>query len=260
MRKPTNQQIFDLINAIAPFETQEDFDNAGFLIGSPHAEVDNILVALDATPAVVQEALDKGAQLLVVHHPLMFHAVKTLRQDTYEGALLGQILRSELSVISAHTNLDQTYLSGGAVIGRKLGLNDLRKADPFIYLGELPQPISARMLGTQIGEVLGQRLRCYGKPDVVIRTLAIAGGAYDEGYLAAREAGAQAYLTGEVRHHNALAAAESGFVLFDGGHYHTEVGMMHELALYLQNTLNTLQYHVGVHASAAISGARGCTL
>lgn len=260
MRKATNQLIYDLIHEIAPFDTQADFDNAGFLIGAPDAEVENILVALDATPKVVQEAPEKNAQLLITHHPLMFHAVKTLRQDSYEGALLSRIIHQGLSVISVHTNLDQTELSGAAVIGRQLGLTHLRKADPFIFLGDLPQPLNVRTLGVQMGDLLGQRLRCYGDAELEITTLAIAGGAYDEGFIAAREAGAQALLTGEVRHHNAVSAAESGFVLFDGGHFHTEIGMMRELARYLQTTLNTLQYRVGVYASAADSGAKGYTL
>lgn len=260
MRKASNQLIYNLINEIAPFDTQEDFDNSGFLIGDPDAEVENILVALDATPAVIQEAVDKKAELVITHHPLMFHAVKALRQNTYEGALLSRIVREGLSVISAHTNLDQTELSGGAVLGRELGLNHLRKADPFIYLGEVPKPLDAQALGRQIGRHIGQNIRCYGALDTRITTLAIAGGAYDEGYVVAREAGAQAFLIGEVRHHNALAAAESGFVLYDGGHYHTEVAMMRELARYLQTTLNTLQYQVGVYAFAAVSGAKGCTL
>lgn len=257
----TNQTIYNLINELAPFETQESYDNSGFLIGSMNDEVKSILVALDATPQVISEAVSRDVQLLITHHPLMFHAIREINKDDYDGSLLVALINSRVALISAHTNLDLTALSGGAAIAKKLSLNNIRQAeDPFLFLGDLAKPMNAAELGKMIGDLLGTRLRCYGSLDKEISTLAIAGGAYDIGYPKAISAGAQALLTGEVRYHNAIAASQSDFVIFDGGHYHTEAAMMDELAHYLQNKLYELQYSVKVYLSECHHHSEGYTL
>ena len=261
MKTANNQLIYEIINDFAPFETQEDYDNSGFLIGDIRAEVSRILVALDVTPQVIDEATEKGAELLISHHPLMFHAVKNIRDDNYDGHILSKLVKSGVSLLSAHTNLDLSDLSGGAMIAKRLELLNIRKGnDPVLTLGETARPLTAGELGKSISDLTGLRLRCYGSPDTVITTLALAGGAYDIGYAAAQAEGAQALLTGEVRYHNAIAASQNGFVLFDGGHYHTEVWMMDELAFYLQNKLNLLQYSVEVYASECHHHSEGYTL
>lgn len=254
MRKAKNQTIYDLIHELAPFDSQEEFDNAGFLVGDPEAEVRGILVALDATPAAVREAVALDAQLLVVHHPVMFHAIKELRQDSFEGRLLSEILRSGLSLIAAHTNLDQTRLSGAWRIAEQLQLQRIRSEGPYLVLGELRPALSAEALMEQLSRMLRFPVRCYGDGQREIRRLAIAGGAYCEGYSEAMALGAQALLTGEVRHHNAVAASSSGFVILDGGHEATEAPMMVELARYLQKRLNELEYSVRVYASQRLGG------
>lgn len=261
MRCATNKVIYDLIQALAPFESQADFDNAGLLIGGMDQEVTRILLALDASPQVVSEAIAKGAQLLITHHPLMFHSIKEIRDEEYEGALLTEIIRARLSLISAHTNLDQSAIGAGVLIADALHLNNIHSAeDKYIFLGELSKPQTAQALGRRISRVLGHPVICYGALDKTIRMLAIAGGAYDEGYLAAKAAGSDALLTGEVRHHNAVAAAETGFVLYAGGHYQTEVWMMRSLCGYLQKELDALEYHVEVYASESHHDSEGYTL
>lgn len=261
MNAASSRLIYRLIDELAPFETQESYDNSGFLIGDMDAPVERVLVALDATPQVIEEALSRKAQLLITHHPVMFHAIKSIRSDVYEGWLLGRLLQSGLSLLSAHTNLDLSPLSGGAVIARDLGLGNIRRGrDPVLTLGDLYAPCSAEELGRRIGEQIGLRLRCYGDPGIRVSTLALAGGAYDVGYESAMSEGAQALLTGEVRYHNAIAASGSGFVIFDGGHSATEAPMMRELAFYLQNKLNELQLFVEVYASECHHHSEGYTL
>lgn len=261
MKPANNQVIYDIINDIAPFETQEAYDNSGFLIGDINAEVSRVMTALDVTPEVIEEALEKKAQLLISHHPLMFHAVKNIRDDNYDGVILSKLVKSGLALLSAHTNLDLSDMSGGAMIAKRLGLQDIRRGeDPILTLGETNKAMTAKELGQMIGDLTGLRPRCYGSPDTKITTLALAGGAYDTGFSAAQAEGAHALLTGEVRYHNAIASAQSGFVLFDGGHYHTEVWMMDELAFYLQNKLNLLQYSVEVYASECHHHSEGYTL
>lgn len=259
MQRASNQTIYDIIDALAPFDSQEDFDNAGFLIGRRERPVRRVLVALDASQAVVSEAQALKADLLVTHHPVMFHPVKSLDFASPDARLIGALLRAELSLIAAHTNLDRSVLSAGRLIAQDMGLHHVRalEEDPFLVLGDLPEPVSPARLASLVQRSIKGRVRTFGESTAQVRTLAIAGGAYCEGWPAAQASGAQALLTGEVRHHNALAASENGFVLLDGGHYQTERPMVDALCAYLQKQLDALQYEVEVYASAADHGARG---
>jgi len=249
-QQATVKTVFDWLNEIAPFETAEGFDNVGLLIGSMNAPVDRILVALDATPAVVQEALDVGAQLIVTHHPLLFGGRKRLLYDDYEGGVIRSIIKKDLHLIAAHTNLDlSAQFSGTAALAQRLGLQNLRQSG-FVLVGELPEgEMTAETLRRKIADAEEDAVYRYGDGDLLIKTLGISGGAFDEGYHTARAMGAQAYLTGEIKHHNALAAAGSGFVLYQGGHFGTESPLVPVLAEALQKALNELQYTVNVYPS-----------
>ena len=247
----TNQTIYELIDQIAPFETQEEFDNAGFLVGKRGAPVRRVLLTLDVTPAVIREAMAREAQLIVSHHPVMFRGAKRLLSEEFEGDVIMQLVRADIALISAHTNLDQSALGAGVLLSDRMRLKNRVQVDPYVVLGELRKPTRADALGRSIAKALGGGVRTFGRADTLVRRLAIAGGAYDEGYLAARAQGADAYLTGEVKHHNALAAAESGFVMYDGGHYHTEAPMMAALCECLQSKLDALQCDVGVFVAEA---------
>lgn len=249
-KRASVKTIFDYLNEIAPFDTAEHFDNVGLLIGSMHAPVERILVALDATPAVVQEALDLDAQLIVTHHPLMFGGTKKLLYDSYEGSVITAVVQNSMHLIAAHTNLDLSPdLSGSACLARKIGLKNIRQ-DGFVIVGDLEEgEMSASLLREKIALAEDDAVYLFGDENVKVTTLGISGGAYDGGFEQARAMGAQAYLTGEVKHHNALAAAGTGFVLYQGGHFGTENPLVPELSQALQNHLNELQYSVTVYPS-----------
>lgn len=251
----TVQTVEDILRAVAPFETAEDFDNVGLLIGRRDRAVHKVLVALDATLDVVEEAKALGAELIVSHHPLFFHARKNLVEEDCEARIVCEMVRREMALISVHTNLDQTELSGSASCARLLGLENLRQAGQYLFLGELKTPLIASALKAHATDALRFPVRLYG-PDRTITTLAIGGGAYDEGWEEARALGAQALLTGEVRHHNALAAAMNDFVLLDGGHYGTEAPLVPFLAAYLQKRLDDVQCKIQVYPSTCVPFGR----
>ena len=241
--------IEQLLLEYAPAETAESYDNVGALVGRRDAEVQKVLVALDCTLDVVREAKALSAELIVTHHPLFFHTRKNLLEEDPEGKILCEMVRARLSLIAAHTNLDQTELSGSASCAKLLKLQNIRKASDYLFLGELEKPLRAADLEEQIAKALSFPVRRYGNADALITTLAVAGGADDGDWLSAQALGAQALLTGEVRHHNALAASMSDFVLFDGGHYGTEAPLVPFLAEYLQKRLNDVQCNVRVYPS-----------
>lgn len=253
MSAPTVQAIFDWVNSVAPFETAEDFDNAGLLLGRADAQVKTVLCALDVTMEVVDEARALGANLILSHHPLMFHPLKNLREDTPENNVICELVRAQIALISAHTNLDKTALSGSACAARALGLKNIRQQG-YLFIGETADDTeNAETLAQAVKKTLRAPLRVYGDARAPVHTLAIAGGAYGEGYMEALNAGAQVYLTGEIRHHEALDAVARGLTLFEGGHCATERILVQPLAQCLQNAMNALKYKVRVCPSTSVS-------
>src|SRR5699024_1188582 len=102
----TIKEIYQVIDHFAPFHTQMGFDNAGFLVGHGNRSVTKVLVALDIAQQVVQEAKEMGVELIVSHHPVIFHPVKALTDETSTGAILLHLAEAGIGAICAHTNLD----------------------------------------------------------------------------------------------------------------------------------------------------------
>lgn len=245
------KDVYRWLDSIAPFETAEAFDNVGLLIGSMDAPVRNIMIALDATEDIVNEAAEKDVQLIVTHHPLMFHPIQHISSDEHEGKVLSAILKHNMSLIAAHTNMDKTAYSGSARLAERLNLGTISKADDYLFMVDLYKPMPVNDMEAYLEKAMGRKVIRFGYGDTAISRLGVAGGAYDEGYIKARAFGAQALLTGEVRHHNAIAAAQSGMVLFEGGHFETEIPMIAPLCDGLQKALDSLEYHTRVFCSLA---------
>ena len=217
-------------------ELQEDYDNAGFLLGDPTLECTGALVALDLTEAVVEEAVEKGINLIVTHHPLMFHGRKRLITGDPEADTIRALILNGISLISAHTNWDQSVLSGSASVAEALGISGLRQ-DGYLFTGDLPSPMSAGQVKELIEQRIGAPVRMYGGSDRTVAAMSFGGGAFGEGYSDALAAGAQAYLTGEIRHHEIIDAVARGLVIYEAGHYASEAPMIPRLIAYLREHL-----------------------
>jgi len=250
MANHTVGSILNWLNEQAPFETQEDFDNAGLQVGHPDQAVTSVLLALDLTSQVVKEAVQLQSQLIITHHPLLFAPPRILDLSSQVPSLIAQLIASNIALISAHTNIDQSgEYSASFALASQMGLQNIRREGKYVFLGDLPEPMMSGVLQQALEELLDAPVRQYGENHQAIRTLAIAGGAYSEGYSEAMQAGAQALLTGEVRHHHAVSAAAMGFLLYDGGHFATEAPLLPQIAIGLQKKLNTVQYSLQVHLS-----------
>jgi dinuclear metal center YbgI/SA1388 family protein len=248
----TVKAVYDWVDGFAPFQSAEEYDNAGLLTGRFDAPVTRILTALDCTLDVVEEARRLGAELVLTHHPLLFHARKNLREDDPEGQILCALIRSRIALLSAHTNLDRAPGGINGVLAQLFSLKNTR-GEGFLRCGELPCPITAGDLQDLASRLLSAPVRLFGNQDRMIETLAVGSGAYDEGFAEAAGLGAQAYLTGEVRHHNALSAVAQGMALLEGGHYATEAPGLHAFGGCLQKGLNGLQYSVEVLHFSGVS-------
>jgi len=242
-------QVFD---RIAPPELAEDYDNIGLLAGRMDAEVTAILFALDLTVAVINEAARDGAELIVTHHPILFHARKNLREDDPEGALLARLIRSHLSLVAVHTNYDNAPRNVSDELAEALGLHDIQALEKGLRVGELPRPLTPNELRTHVERALGGTSRLYSAADKAVRKVAVCGGAGGAFHEIAARAGADAYVTGEINHHDLLPALALGLCVVEAGHYATEKLGINALADCLQTRLDALQYTVRVIKSERV--------
>ncbi len=244
-------QILDVINGIAPPELQESYDNVGLLAGHPARSVERILVALDLTEGAVREAQEIDAQLIVTHHPILFRGRKNLREDDAEGAAVCAMIRAGISLIAAHTNFDNAPCGVNDALASALELKDVEPVSNALRIGTLEKVQTPASIGAMVEEKLGGRARVYAsRPDARIERVAVCGGSGGEFFKEAISAGAQAYVTGEIRHHDALAAVAGGLCVVEAGHYETEHIALKLLADSLQARINALQYNVTVRMSA----------
>ena len=219
--------VYNYIDAIAPFETQMSFDNAGLLVGNGDAEFTSALLCLDITPAVIQEAVEKNCTLIISHHPVIFHAIKACPCDN-PVYLLAQ---HGLTAICAHTNFDKAAGGVNDVLCSALGVDcrNTVQASTEFRIGTLEKTMSARAFAAFAAEKLhtSVRLTC---PDKQVKTVAVCGGAGSDYFELAHTFGADLLLTGEVHHHEYLQADALGFSLAAAGHYETENIAMPALA------------------------------
>ena len=146
------KEIYEYINSFAPFDTAMSFDNVGILVGDKNAQGDNILVALDATRAVIDEAVRKNIGIIVTHHPVIFHPIRSLSSDSipYLAAKYG------ISIISAHTNLDTAENGVNDTLAVSSGVNiQKRFTEDCTLIGELEKEVGCREFAESMKNSLG---------------------------------------------------------------------------------------------------------
>ena len=228
--------IYDVINAVAPFASQLSFDNSGLLVGDGGTEVTRALLCLDITPAVVEEAVTLNANLVISHHPVIFEPLKSLnsRELPY---LLAQ---NGVAALCCHTNLDLSPVCGvNVALASCLGLRNVRAEDVFgedsvLFSGCLEQEMEPRDFARLVKEKLeaGAVWMVYGGRPV--KKVFFCGGAEGDENRHAVCRGVVGFLTGELKRHQAVEAARLGLTCVMAGHYETEKPFAAFLASYLK--------------------------
>lgn len=235
------QVVMNALERIAPRHLAEDWDNTGLLVGSYAQKVERILVALDVDDIVVAEAIERSADMIVAHHPAIFRGMKQLRTDLPLGRRLAALLTHDIAVAAAHTNLDITRGGVNDVLAERLGLEKLStfittaqadgSAESLGRIGTLPAPVAIDDFAHSVCERLGvSHVRLVRAADRPVRRVAVVGGAGAEFIDTAVRRGADVYLTGDVKYHEAQRAAEQGMHLIDAGHFGTERPVLPVLA------------------------------
>ncbi len=209
------------LEAAYPPGTALDWDAVGLVCGDPQAPVDRVLLAVDPVLSVVDEAVATGAQLLVVHHPLLLRAVHSVAADTPKGRVLHRLMAAGCALYVAHTNADAARDGVNDSLAALLGLSGLRPLEPapadgtgatgIGRVGTLAEPMTLRGFAELVARRLpatAQGVRVSGDPDAVLRTVALCGGSGDSLFDAVRASGADVYVTADLRHHPASEARE----------------------------------------------------
>lgn len=249
------RDVYSWIHEIAPFDTAEKWDNSGLLCGSAENEVAGILCALDLTDAVLDEALREGANLIVTHHPILFSGRKNLCEDSAEGRLVCRLVRTNMNLIAAHTNYDKAMGGVNDCLARALNIENAQpvEGDPdgYLRIGD-HAPVALSDFADEVARALGDVVRVYGDRSKIVRRVALCGGAGGEFACLALRAGADAYVTGEMRYHDSMDLAAVGLASLHCGHDATERIAIKPLAEGLQNRANELQYHVYVNSNMGV--------
>ena len=239
---------------IAPWTLALDFDNVGLLVEPDHTEIKRVLLALDCTTVTAQEAVDLGADLLITHHPQFFHGVKSIGFSSPVTGAAALLLRHGIGHFAAHTNLDAAEGGVNDTLASLLDLRDVAPIPPenIGRVGTLPAPMKLSKLAARCNRLLDSHGGYTGNGDQLVSRVAVLGGSGggDIGY--AQEAGAEAYLTGEAKHHDILESWERKLPLILCGHYETEQVVLKSLRDRLQMLAPDVQYTITLREKAPL--------
>ena len=220
------KDFYGYLNSIAPFETQEDWDNSGMLVGDMDAEVKKVAVVLDITHEEIKKAKAIGADLIISHHPVIFNPIKSVTR----GSVPYELVASSINALCCHTPLDIADGGTNDSLAELLGIEVTRTEDPILRLGTV-EPTTAENLAGKIAKTLNTKVR-YADAGRKIEKIAICTGAGCSLIEAAGEI--DAFITGDASHHNFLDCVQAGITLIAAGHYETEIIVVPVLVKKLQ--------------------------
>lgn len=245
--------ILSVLEAIAPPHLQESYDNAGLIIGDPGNEVSGVLFCLDSTEAMVDEAIARGCNLIVAHHPIVFRGLKRFNGANYVERTVMLAIRHNIAIYAIHTNLDNVYRKGvNSRIAEKIGLLETRilapRPDDFEIgaglLGNLPKPMAETEFLQHLKKVLKtdciRHTALRGKP---VRKVAICGGSGSFLLSEALRAKADAFVSADFKYHE-FFDADSKLVIADVGHFESEQFTIELLRDIVQEKFPTFALHL----------------
>lgn len=259
------RDIKDIVEKFAPVKLMESYDNVGLMVGDFNQSVTSILVSLDCTMDVIDEAINKNCNLIVTHHPLLFKKPSSITSETLIGRKIIKLIKNDISLYSAHTNLDSAEGGINDTVMKLLGFPkyitmDLSKEraidDNKSGIGRfatLDCSITLDELCTKIKRALDiSNLRYAGSDKMAISKVAVINGSGQDYFLLAKEMGADCIITGDTSYHYVSDFSEEGIAIIDAGHFGTEWMAFKALAKILQNKINSVGFNCSVLLSESI--------
>lgn len=244
---PTVREIEQRLFELAPKELAFPWDNVGQLLGDPEQTVSRVLVALDITEQVADEAIKAGCQLIVAHHPVMnckWLPVQSVRTDTPQGHLLLKLLLNGVSAICMHTNLDASEGGVNDTLAEVLELIDPGPLEwgeeRLCRVGTLREPMPLDAFAKYVCQKLGANGVRYAGTGSLVSRVAVGGGSCADSQDAAIAVGCDTFVTSDIKYHDFLDAAGKGINLIDAGHFPTEDPVCRKVVSFLRETFPEL--------------------
>lgn len=242
------EEIMKYMKDIAPEYLAEPWDNVGLLVGDKNSNVEKILVSLDATNDVINEAIEIGANLIITHHPLSISHMKKVTSDILGGRIY-KLIKNNIGVYSAHTNFDVAFGGTNDILAETLGIKNIEILEPsYESLENKKKSYGIGRIGTleneislsDYAEIVKSKLNIsainvVGDISKKIKKVAVCAGSGCDYLEMAIKKGADLYICGDVKYHKAKEAEESGICWIDATHYASEIISIPVLIKYLQN-------------------------
>ncbi len=223
--------VMKLLETLSPLSYAEGWDNVGLLLGRKDKTVHKVMLALDATDDVVQQAVLQGVDMLITHHPLLFSAVKRITEDDFIGRRLIKLIKNDICYYAMHTNFDVMGMADAAADIMKLHSCEVLEVtyedevakEGIGRIGRLPHEMSVKECAEYCKDAFGiSSVRIFGEADAMVETVAIVPGSGDDYIKNALMKEAEIFITGDMGHHDGLDAMEQGLNVIDAGHYGIE--------------------------------------
>lgn len=260
------RQIIDMLEQLAPQYLAESWDNCGLSYGNTEMNVDKILVALEPTREVINQAIDMKADMIITHHPMIFSPIKTLDCDKVIGRKITDLAKNDIVSYSMHTNMDVAVMA--SVAADKLGLKGVTRLEVTIAnvldedlsvhkdaataiglgsVGDLDNGVSLEQCSELVKNSFGiDRLRVVGDLKHNIKRIAILPGSGKSYIKKAIKEKADVLITGDIDYHSAVDALEAGICVIDAGHFDTEHFFVEYIAKYLEENLEFSNIQVNI--------------
>lgn len=224
-------EIIEKLEAHSPAVFAEEWDNIGLLAGRRDKEVETVYIALDATDDVIRDAVSRGADMLLTHHPLIFRKLDRVNTDDFTGRRVYQLVRNDISCYAMHTNFDVMGMADAAA--DELSLTD-REVLNVTFEDEISKEgcgrvgkLARRMCVADLAELVKARfhvpsVRVFGDLGDIVETAAVMPGSGGSYIRDAVKAGADVMITGDIDHHEGIDAVAQGLTVIDAGHYGIE--------------------------------------
>lgn len=252
------KEIVDYMNEIAPEYLAESWDNVGLLVGDKNSIIKKVLVALDCIDSVIDEAIQIEANLIITHHPMIFKSIKRVNADTLNGRIY-KLIKNNISLYSAHTNLDVAFGGTNDILADKLEILstkvlDITLEDSKKYglgrIGTLKKETTFLEYAQKVKQILKlSSMNVVGDMNKKIKTVALCTGSGSEYLVKAYEMGADLYISGDVKFHDAQKAQELGICWIDATHYASENIAMPTLKDYLEKQSKLKNWQIEILVS-----------
>lgn len=239
------REITQILERVAPLCYASSWDNVGLMLGDLDNEVNKVMLALDVTPDVVNQAIKEDCSLIVSHHPFIFDGIKSVDFSKAHGKMIKDLIKNNINVYSCHTNMDSAEDGINTHLAKKFQLEDvivLEENDKFDGIGigrvgNLKKAVTLNELASLSKELLNTPfVKVVGNSSKEIKRLAVASGSCGDLISLAKEKGADAIITADVKYHQALEGYDCGIGIIDAGHFPTEYFVVEIIKDILKNT------------------------